>query len=77
MKYSIEYPQISGLDDEAIQNRINDTIRDEVLKVLAYWKHLHCRRMDHSSLSEDQMRRQMGPCHLKKSLPRWRKDQIR
>lgn len=36
MKYSIEYPQISGLDDEAIQNRINDTIRDEVLKVLAY-----------------------------------------
>jgi len=38
LEYRIEYPQVSGLDDEGIRKKINDTIKQEALKALAYCK---------------------------------------
>lgn len=38
LEYRIEYPQVSGLDDEGILKKINDTIKQEALKALAYCK---------------------------------------
>ena len=36
--YRIEYPQISGLGNESVRKKINDTIRAEALNALAYYK---------------------------------------
>ena len=35
-RYRLEYPQISGLGDEAIRSSINSIIKEEALKVLTY-----------------------------------------
>lgn len=34
---SINYPQISNLDDSNLQEKVNDIIKDEALKVLSYY----------------------------------------
>lgn len=38
LEHRIEYPQVSGLDDEGIRKKINDTIKQEALKALDYCK---------------------------------------
>ena len=38
MDCSIDYPGVSGLSDEAVQKKTNDTIREEALKVLKYYE---------------------------------------